>query len=46
MKHKKTSEIRQNLRSKWIEGLQTGLSALCGVAGAFPVSKQHLVQEM
>jgi len=39
MKHKKTSEIRQNLRNKWIEDLQTNLSVLCGVVVACPVSE-------
>jgi len=39
MKHKKTSEIRQNLRNKWIEDLQTSLSVLCGIVVAFPVSE-------
>jgi len=31
--------MRQNLRNRWIEDLQTGLSVLCGVVVAFPVSK-------
>jgi len=43
MKHEKTSEIRQNLRNKWIESLQTNLSVLCGIAWTSPVSGQHLI---
>jgi len=46
MKHKKTSEICQSLRGKWIEGLQADLSVLCGIVGTFPVSRRHLVQEV
>jgi len=44
MKHKKTSEIRQNLRNKWIESLQTNLSVLYKITGTSPVSKQHFIK--
>ena len=45
MKHKKTSEMRQNLRNKWIESLQTNLSVLYKITGTFTMSKQHFIKK-